>query len=145
MTARRAFAYAWAAPTTLVGLAVVALAGARVAWRSGVLEAHGPGVGWWFDLVAPGREVFAMTLGHVVLGRDQPALDETRQHERVHVAQCERWGVAFVPAYACASALAWLRGGDAYRDNRFERDAWRVAPIGPTRLAAGGGCNAPGG
>jgi hypothetical protein len=64
-----------------------------------------------------------------VLARDEAALDETRAHERVHVAQCERWGLLFVPAYLGASALAWLRGGDAYFDNVFEREAWRVAPI----------------
>ncbi len=142
MTARQAAAYAWASPTSLLGLAIVALAGARAAGRGGVLEASGPGVGRWFDSVAPGRGIMAMTLGHVVLGRDQPALDETRAHERVHVAQCERWGALFVPAYACASAVAWWRGGDAYVDNRFERDAWRVAPVG--KPASDAGCAALG-
>ncbi len=78
-----------------------------------------------------------MTLGHVVLGRDPAALDQSRAHERVHVAQCERWGVAFLPAYACASALAWLRGGDAYFDNAFEREAWRLAPIGAATPSTG--------
>jgi hypothetical protein len=32
-----------------------------------------------------------MTLGHVVIARDQDLLDLTRAHERVHVRQCERW------------------------------------------------------
>ena len=77
------------------------------------------------------------TVGHVVLGRDAIALDETRDHERVHVAQCERWGAAFVPAYLAASAMAWARGGDAYRDNPFERDAWARAPV-PDGLASTG-------
>lgn len=116
---------------------VVILTGARVAWRRGVLEAHGPRVAWWFDHLAPRRGILAMTLGHVVLGRDPAALDQTRAHERVHVAQCERWGVAFLPAYACASALAWLRGGDAYFDNAFEREAWRLAPIGAATPSTG--------
>lgn len=129
MTARRAVAYVWAAPTSTLGLALVAVAGARAAWRAGVLEACGPGVAWWFDLVAPRRGIVAMTLGHVVLGRDEVALDVTRAHERVHVAQCERWGAAFLPAYACASLVAWLRGGDAYLDNTFEQAAWRQAPV----------------
>lgn len=126
---RRAAAYLWAAPTSLPGLLLAVCTGARMACRDGVLEAHGRGVARWFDLVAPGRGITAMTLGHVVLARDQAALDETRAHERVHVAQCERWGVCFVPAYLCASAVAWLRGGDAYVDNVFEQEAWRVAPI----------------
>ena len=126
---RRTAAYLWAAPTSLPGLLLLVCTGARAAWRDGVLEAHGRGIAWWFDLVAPGRGILAMTLGHVVLARDEAALDETRAHERVHVAQCERWGVCFVPAYLAASAVAWLRGGDAYYDNVFEQEAWRVAPI----------------
>lgn len=126
---RRAAAYLWAMPTSLPGLLLLVGAGARATWRDGALEAHGRGIARWFDLVAPGRGIIAMTLGHVVLARDQAALDETRAHERVHVAQCERWGVGFVPAYLAASAVAWLRGGDAYRDNSFEQEASRVAPI----------------
>lgn len=126
---RRAAAYLWAAPTSLPGLLLLVCTGARATWRDGVLEAHGRGIARWFDLVAPGRGIIAMTLGHVVLARDEAALDETRGHERVHVAQCERWGVCFVPAYLGAGFVAWLRGGDAYYDNVFEQEAWRVAPI----------------
>lgn len=125
----RAAAYLWAAPTSLSGLLLLVCTGARPTWRDGVLEAHGRGIARWFDLVAPGRGIIAMTLGHVVLARDQAALDETRAHERVHVAQCERWGPLFVPAYLCASVFVRLRGGDAYFDNVFEQEAWRVAPI----------------
>ena len=51
-----------------------------------------------------------------------------RAHERVHVAQCERWGIAFVPAYLAASAVVWLRGEDAYLDNPFERAAYGATP-----------------
>jgi hypothetical protein len=69
-----------------------------------------------------------MTLGHVVLGLNQKALADTRAHERVHVRQCERWGPLFLPAYGLASAVAWARGQDAYRENRFEREAYRAAP-----------------
>jgi hypothetical protein len=65
-----------------------------------------------------------MTLGHVVLGVNQLALDETRDHERVHVRQVERWGPAFIPAYLLASILAWMRGQDPYLDNHFEREAF---------------------
>ena len=70
----------------------------------------------------------AMTLGHVVLGVDQEALDLTRTHERVHVRQCERWGPLFLPAYGLASLAAWVGGRDAYRGNRFEVEAYRIAP-----------------
>jgi hypothetical protein len=34
---------------------------------------------------------------------------QTRQHEHIHVRQCERWGPFFLPAYGVASVLALLR------------------------------------
>ena len=51
-----------------------------------------------------------MTLGHVIIGRDEHCLDSCRDHEQAHVRQVERWGVAFIPAYLLASAWAWSRG-----------------------------------
>jgi hypothetical protein len=65
-----------------------------------------------------------MTLGHVVIGRNQDALNGTRAHERVHVRQCERWGPFFIPAYLTMSAVTWFRGRRAYEDNPFEREAF---------------------
>ena len=62
--------------------------------------------------------------GHVVLGRDLMLLEMTRPHERVHVRQCERWGIFFLPAYGIASLIALARGGSMYRDNGFEREAY---------------------
>ena len=88
-------------------------------------------VGWWLDRVAPGREFAALALGHVVLSRSAPLLDEVRAHELVHVRQAERWGPLFLPAYACASLAAWLAGGRAYEDNCFERQARALAPDRP--------------
>lgn len=129
MAARPWTAYAWAAPWTLLGLVVVAAARARCVVCDGIVEAHGPGIVRGFALAAPGRSILAMTLGHVVLGRDARALADTRAHERVHVAQYERWGPAFVPVYLAASVVVWLRGGDAYGENPFEREAWAVAPV----------------
>lgn len=120
----RGWRYLWASPTTLAGFLFVAVTAARVRVVDGVLEAHGPAVAAVFDLVAPRRRIAAMTLGHVVLGRSAAALEETRPHERVHVVQCETWGPLFLPAYAAASAAAWARGGDSYRDNAFEREAY---------------------
>ena len=63
-----------------------------------------------------------MTLGHVVLCIDE-ADDALLRHELVHVRQYERLGALLIPAYALASVRAWWRGLDAYRDNRFEREA----------------------
>ncbi len=117
--------YTWAAPTTLVGMVAGALTlgtGGRVQRRRGALEFHG-GFARWFAY----RIGFdAMTLGHVILGRNALCLDVLRDHEQAHVRQAERWGPAFIPAYLAASILAWSRGGHYYRDNWFERDARRA-------------------
>ena len=65
----------------------------------------------------------AMTLGHVVVAIDAETLAQTRVHERIHVAQTERWGLFFPVAYLAAAAVIALRGGDPYRDNPFEQEA----------------------
>ena len=69
----------------------------------------------------------AMTLGHTILGQTEAALDITRDHEHVHVRQYERWGPFFIPAYFAASFYAWFNGGDMYRDNAFEKQAYDEA------------------
>ena len=63
-----------------------------------VLEFHG---GWLVKALdrLPLPHVLAMTLGHTVVGRSDRALDVTREHERVHVRQYERWGPLMGPAY----------------------------------------------
>jgi hypothetical protein len=118
--------YAWALPATAVG--VLAASGACIRGRirivGGVVEAHGPVLDWCLSTLVPIEGgAAAITFGHVVVGRDAEALDATRAHERVHVAQYERWGVFFLPAYGAASLWAMTRGGHYYRDNWFERAA----------------------
>lgn len=123
---RRGLAYLWAAPNTLFGLLACmagALGGASATVRDGVLEVHGPGVKRLLAILPVRFTVLAITCGHVVLGADRNALSRTRSHERAHVEQSQRLGPAFLPAYLLASLYAWLRGGDAYRDNYFERQA----------------------
>ena len=71
-----------------------------------------------------GQFTLAMTLGHTILGQTAAALDISRSHEAIHVAQYERWGPFLLPVYCVGSIYAWLRGGDAYRDNPFEREAY---------------------
>jgi hypothetical protein len=121
----RALAYTWAAPTSLVGLTagVLTLAtGGRVQRRLGTLEFHG-GFSCWF---AKSFGFGAMTLGHVIIGRDEHCLDCCRNHEQAHVRQVEWWGVAFIPAYLLSSLWEWSRGRRYYLDNWFERDARRA-------------------
>ncbi len=121
----RILRYSWAAPTTVIGLVAGALtmcSGGRVQRRCGALEFHGGFSSWMADRF----RFSAMTLGHVIVGRDAQALDFCREHEQAHVRQVERWGALFIPAYLAASLLAWHRGGHYYFDNWFERDARRA-------------------
>jgi hypothetical protein len=123
--------YLWAAPASFVGLLplpVLLAQGGTVKLVGGVLEAQGGivtrllrrGLPW----VGPGA---AITFGHVVWGCDQSCLDQSRDHERVHVRQYERWGPLFIPLYLLASLVAACRGLDPYRDNPFEREAYDAA------------------
>jgi hypothetical protein len=120
--------YLWASPTTLVGLLFVPFTlatggGMRVV--DGVLEVYGGCCSFFLrrcTLLRGGAS--AMTFGHVVLGRDEHCLLLSREHERVHVRQAERWGPLFIPAYLVASCWAGATGGNPYRDNRFEREAY---------------------
>lgn len=112
--------YAWASPWSLLGLLLLGLVwlrGGRIGVNAGVMEA---------SLSRPPRWVGrfgAITLGHVVLAASPGALERLRAHEHEHVRQYERWGPAFVPAYAISSLLQWLHGRDPYWHNRFERQA----------------------
>jgi hypothetical protein len=117
----------WVLPWTLLGLVAGLLAittGGGVRRVGRVLEFHGG----WLDLmlrrvpIAGGAS--AMTLGHCVIARTQADLERSRRHELVHVAQYERWGLLFVPAYLACSAWMWLRGCDPYHDNPFEKEAY---------------------
>lgn len=124
----RPLIYLWTLPTTCVGLLFAPLAllsSGKIAIVDGVIEIHGPWIAWFLRKLVPlPGGASAMTLGHVVIARDQQCLDRTRSHERIHVHQCERWGPLFIPAYLIASLLVQWRGGDAYRDNPFEREAF---------------------
>ena len=119
--------YLWALPNTCLGLVLAALAlrGGGVRVIDGVLEVHGPVAAWILRRVPIASGAVAITFGHVVAAIDDEVLDATREHERVHVRQYERWGPLFIPAYLVASAWSWLRGGGAYDGNYFERQARR--------------------
>lgn len=123
----RFWLYLWALPVTLVGVLLGLLArssGGSLQRVEGVLEIAG---GWPASILRRGfpfsGPVAAITLGHVVLGVSLAALSATRAHERAHVRQFERWGVLLLVLYPLAGLLAWLRGGNPYRDNPFESEA----------------------
>lgn len=119
--------YLWVLPNSVVGLLalmVCRLGGAEARVHSGVLEVCGPGIERLLGVMPVRFKIAAITLGHVVLGRDAVCLERTRAHERVHVEQFQRWGPLFLPLYVLASGIAWIKGGDFYRDNVFEREAY---------------------
>jgi hypothetical protein len=127
-TLQKSLGYIWAFPVTGCALPLVVLGivtGGRAGIVRGVVEVNGGIIGWflrrgmpWFGPAA------AMTLGHVILGRNAECLDKSRNHEHVHVRQYERWGPLFIPAYLGASLWCWSQGFDAYLDNPFEREAY---------------------
>lgn len=119
--------YVWVLPVSLLGLVLVLIAylsGGEVRRVAGVLESA---AGWPAWLLCRGLPfsgpVAAITLGHVVVGVTQEALSYTRVHERVHVRQFERWGAFFLVLYPLAGGIAWVKGGNPYLDNVFEREA----------------------
>lgn len=125
-------AYLWASPNTFLGLVAVALAicsGGKARWIRGTVEAHGGFATRFLSGYVPWiRHAGAMTLGHVILGRDQDCLDYSRDHEHVHVRQYERWGPLMLPAYLGSSLFLYFRGFDPYRDNPFEVEAYHRVP-----------------
>jgi hypothetical protein len=135
---RRALFYLWALPVTLPGLLVAIVArgsGGTVQQVDGVLESAGGRPAWVLRRDFPfSGAVAAITLGHVVVGVSLEALEATRVHERAHVRQFEHWGTLLLVLYPLAGLLAWIKGGNPYRDNRFEREA-RIAESAVQREA----------
>ena len=120
---RAALVRLWAAPYTVLGLAIGCMLLGRPQWVGGVVEIHGRWVAAALNRLP--TPAMAITLGHTVLGQSANALHVTRRHERVHVRQYERWGIVMGPAYLLASAYLWCRGRDPYRENPFEVEAFR--------------------
>jgi Domain of unknown function (DUF4157) len=121
---RSRWGYLWAGPNSLVGLAGALTTGRRpVRWRGVLLVEDARGglarfLRW--------RGFAAITLGHVIVA-NRPLDDELLAHELEHVAQHERWGPLYYPAYLLASVLG-------YRRNPFERAASRAAAAVQTAL-----------
>src|SRR6516225_5228134 len=105
--------------STLAGLAVAALGGARVARGAGRLY-----VGTGYRLPVPPAPAFC--LGNVIVTRLQE-LDPTSalfRHEERHATQYACCGgVIMVPLYLVAAAVSWALTGDTGARNVFERRA----------------------
>lgn len=107
--------------------------------RQGCLEFYGGPVTAILSRIPPGQSTSAMTLGHVILGQSPEELSICRDHEQVHVSQYERWGPFFIPLYLGWSLLLWFQSRDAYLDNPFEVEAYRIAdPRNSSELNRGG-------
>jgi hypothetical protein len=119
--------YIWTSPNSLIGLLflpAVYFADGSMQVVDGVLELHGSFISWVLRHCVPlPGGACAITLGHVVLGRDQQSLTLTRSHERVHVRQYDAWGPFFIPAYLLAALWGFVSGTGIYRGNFFERQA----------------------
>lgn len=130
------FRVLWASPYTLLGLLlglVGVLFGGRIRYRAGAFECCEGGTKWLVHQLPNGQFTLAITIGHVILGQTEAALDIAREHEHVHVRQYERWGPFFMPAYFLAGVYQWWNGKRFYRDNPFEREAFDVSERGDDR------------
>src|ERR1700749_5113351 len=105
--------------STLAGLGVAALGGARVARSADRLF-----VGTGYRLPVPPAPAF--WLGHVIVTRLE-GLDPASalfRHEAGHAAQYACCGgLVMVPLYLAAAAVSWLLTGDTGCRNVFERRA----------------------
>ena len=105
--------------STLLGCAVAALGGARLArGPRGLLFATG------YRLPVPVASAF--TVGNVILSRHDPAWLAARpallRHEERHTWQYVAClGLPMLPLYLLAAGWSYLRGGDFGADNPFER------------------------
>jgi hypothetical protein len=124
---RQVLAYLWASPWTLFGLCWGVLAlitGGRVQCVAGILEFHGGLPAWLLRRMPLVGGAAAITFGHTVLARTRDDLDASRDHERIHVRQYERWGIFFIPAYLLCSLWLLIRRRSPYWDNPFEKEAY---------------------
>lgn len=128
---KKSLGYTWASPNSVLGLMIVTfsmLSRGNVRYIRGAIEVHGGFAEWFLRNFCGGA--MAMTLGHVILGLDQHALDISRDHEHVHIEQYMRWGPLFLPIYGTSSFLCWKRGKNPYLENIFEIEAYGRCPIG---------------
>jgi hypothetical protein len=118
----------WALPLTVWGIVpglIVWACKGKAHIVDHTLEIHGPLAHWL--LSQPWLSFLALTIGHIVIARDDDCCARTRTHEHTHVRQGERWGPLFPFAYTGAGLYCMLRGGRFYWDNPFEIAARQAA------------------
>ena len=136
---RKLLALLWASPCSAIGVALAAitlLAGGKARWSSGALEVClRPNLAscdvWTRSLPFRG-----IVFGHVILAVTREELQAIGPHERVHVAQYERWGPLFFLAYAASSLWQLANGRGAYWNNHFEVQARTLSMPAVARGAA---------
>jgi hypothetical protein len=122
----RILQFLWAAPVSLIGLvfAAIILVTNGQAQRVGrAWEITGGCAPTLLRILNPRLSIIAIVFGHVIIATDCDTATRLRAHEHMHVRQYERFGVLMPLLYVASSAWAWLKGGDAYLDNVFEREA----------------------
>ena len=103
--------------STLAGLGVAALGGARVARSADRLF-----VGTGYRLPVPPAPAFC--LGNVIITRQLGLTPELLRHEARHATQYACCGgVLMVPLYLAAASMSWALTGDTGSRNVFERRA----------------------
>jgi len=123
--------YIWASPNTILGLPFLFFSlfpGGVRRIVDGTVETESYLGTLFLKYLVPLRGgAQAITLGHIIVGQNQHCLNNCRKHEQVHVRQCERWGVFFLPAYALSSLSCLLTGRNPYLDNHFEKEARQLS------------------
>lgn len=104
----------WLNLTSPVGWAVARAARCEISPRGPYWQATG--YRWPFPVAA------AFTVGSVVISRE-PLPEGVWRHEVVHIRQYTWLGPLFWPAYGLAVGYSWLRTGDWWSRNPFERRA----------------------
>ena len=123
--ALRAAAVVWAGPNSIIGLLLAPLGflpGGSIRLRDGVLECVVGSLPRFLRAVGDRGGIEAFALGHVVVAGSAALMSKSREHERVHVRQYERYGPFFLPLYVLSSVLALARRDHPYDHNRFERN-----------------------
>ena len=120
----------WAAPCSAVGLVFAAIAlalGGRARVCAGALEVTYRESPDHCGRLASKLRFRAIVFGHVILAVTRDELQCIGPHERVHVAQYERWGPFFFLAYPLSSLWQLVRGRSPYWHNHFEVQARRLS------------------